>query len=201
MIGIIDYKMGNIGSIQNMLKRISVKSVISSKIELLNNCVKLILPGVGSFDQGMKNLKNHNFIRFLNDYVIKDKKPILGICLGMQLFADKSEEGDLSGLGWIKGNVKKFNLRKDGLKVPHMGWNNIECKNSKLFLNLPNEKRFYFVHSFFFECKNKENIISTTDYGINFASSINKQNIWGTQFHPEKSHICGMNLLKNYAKL
>lgn len=201
MIGIIDYKMGNIGSIQNMLKRISVKSVISSKIELLNNCDKLILPGVGSFDQGMKNLKNHNLIRFLNDYVIKDKKPILGICLGMQLFADNSEEGDLSGLGWIKGNVKKFNLRKDGLKVPHMGWNNIECKNSKLFLNLPNEKRFYFVHSFFFECKNKENIISTTDYGINFASSINKQNIWGTQFHPEKSHICGMNLLKNYAKL
>lgn len=193
--------MGNIGSIQNMLKRISVKSVISSKIEILNNCDKLILPGVGSFDQGMKNLKNHNFIRFLNDYVIKDKKPILGICLGMQLFADNSEEGDLSGLGWIKGNVKKFNLRKDGLKVPHMGWNNIECKNSKLFLNLPNEKRFYFVHSFFFECKNKENIISTTDYGINFASSINKQNIWGTQFHPEKSHICGMNLLKNYAKL
>ena len=166
MIGIIDYKMGNIGSIQNMLKRISVKSVISSKIEILNNCDKLILPGVGSFDQGMKNLKNHNFIRFLNDYVIKDKKPILGICLGMQLFADNSEEGDLSGLGWIKGNVKKFNLRKDGLKVPHMGWNNIECKNSKLFLNLPNEKRFYFVHSFFFECKNKENIISTTDYGI-----------------------------------
>ena len=201
MIGIIDYKMGNIGSIQNMLKRISVKSVISSKIEILNNCDKLILPGVGSFDQGMKNLKNHNFVRFLNDYVIKDKKPILGICLGMQLFADNSEEGDLSGLGWIKGNVKKFNLRKDGLKVPHMGWNNIECKNSKLFLNLPNEKRFYFVHSFFFECKNKENIISTTDYGINFASSINKQNIWGTQFHPEKSHICGMNLLKNYAKL
>ncbi len=201
MIGIIDYKMGNIGSIQNMLKRISVKSVISSKIEILNNCDKLILPGVGSFDQGMKNLKNHNFIRFLNDYVIKDKKPILGICLGMQLFADNSEEGDLSGLGWIKGNVKKFNLRKDGLKVPHMGWNNIECKNSKLFLNLPNEKRFYFVHSFFFECKNKENIISTTDYGINFASSINKQNIWGTQFHPEKSHICGMKLLKNYAKL
>ena len=201
MIGIIDYKMGNIGSIQNMLKRISVKSVISSKIEILNNCDKLILPGVGSFDQGMKNLKNHNFIRFLNDYVIKDKKPILGICLGMQLFADNSEEGDLSGLGWIKGNVKKFNLRKYGLKVPHMGWHNIECKNSKLFLNLPNEKRFYFVHSFFFECKNKENIISTTDYGINFASSINKQNIWGTQFHPEKSHICGMNLLKNYAKL
>ena len=201
MIGIIDYKMGNIGSIQNMLKRISVKSVISSTIEILNNCDKLILPGVGSFDQGMKNLKNHNFIRFLNDYVIKDKKPILGICLGMQLFADNSEEGDLSGLGWIKGNVKKFNLRKDSLKVPHMGWNNIECKNSKLFLNLPNEKRFYFVHSFFFECKNKENIISTTDYGINFASSINKQNIWGTQFHPEKSHICGMNLLKNYAKL
>ena len=150
MIGIIDYKMGNIGSIQNMLKRISVKSVISSKIEILNNCDKLILPGVGSFDQGMKNLKNHNFVRFLNDYVIKDKKPILGICLGMQLFADNSEEGDLSGLGWIKGNVKKFNLRKDGLKVPHMGWNNIECKNSKLFLNLPNEKRFYFVHSFFF---------------------------------------------------
>ena len=201
MIGIIDYKMGNIGSIQNMLKRISVKSVISSKIEILNNCDKLILPGVGSFDQGMKNLKNHNFIRFLNDYVIKDKKPILGICLGMQLFADNSEEGDLSGLGWIKGNVKKFNLRKDSLKVPHMGWNNIECKNSKLFLKLPNEKRFYFVHSFFFECKNKENIISTTDYGINFASSINKQNIWGTQFHPEKSHICGMKLLKNYAKL
>ena len=201
MIGIIDYKMGNISSIQNMLKRISVKSVISSKIEILNNCDKLILPGVGSFDQGMKNLKNHNFIRFLNDYVIKDKKPILGICLGMQLFADNSEEGDLSGLGWIKGNVKKFNLQKDGLKVPHMGWNNIECKNSKLFLNLPDEKRFYFVHSFFFECKNKENIISTTDYGINFASSINKQNIWGTQFHPEKSHICGMNLLKNYAKL
>ena len=200
MIGIIDYKMGNIGSIQNMLKRISVKSVISSKIEILNNCDKLILPGVGSFDQGMKNLKNHNFVRFLNDYVIKDKKPILGICLGMQLFADNSEEGDLSGLGWIKGNVKKFNLRKDGLKVPHMGWNNIECKNSKLFLNLPNEKDFTsFIH-FFLNVKTKK---------ISFQLQIMElillhrliSKISETQFHPEKSHICGMNLLKNYAKL
>ena len=201
MIGIIDYGMGNIGSIENMLKRINTSSIITSNIDTLNQCNKLILPGVGAFDQGMQSLNDMGLISYLNDFVIEQNKPILGICLGMQLFANSSEEGSLPGLGWIKGKAKKFVFNDYDIKVPHMGWNTIEPNNSILFENLPDEKRFYFVHSYYYECEDKKNIISSTDYGIKFASAINKNNIWGTQFHPEKSHICGMKLLDNFTRI
>ncbi len=201
MIGIIDYGMGNIGSIENMLKRINTSSVITSNIDKLNQCNKLILPGVGAFDQGMQNLNDMGLISYLNNFAIKQNKPILGICLGMHLFANTSEEGSLPGLGWIKGIAKKFIFNDYDIKVPHMGWNIIEPKKSILFEALPEEKRFYFVHSYYYECENKKNIISYTNYGIKFASAINKNNIWGTQFHPEKSHICGMKLLDNFSRI
>ncbi|MBT7296934.1 imidazole glycerol phosphate synthase subunit HisH [Candidatus Woesearchaeota archaeon] len=201
MIGIIDYGMGNIGSIENMLKRINTNSIITSNIDTLNKCNKLILPGVGAFDQGMKSLNDMGLISYLNNFAIKQNKPILGICLGMQLFANSSEEGSLPGLGWIKGKAKKFVFSDYDIKVPHMGWNTIETKNSILFDNLPDEKRFYFVHSYYYECDDKKNIIAYTNYGIKFASAINKNHIWGTQFHPEKSHVCGMKLLDNFSRI
>jgi len=201
MIGIIDYGMGNIGSIENMLKRIKTKSIITSNIDTLNKCNKLILPGVGAFDQGMTSLHDGGFISYLNNFAIKQSKPILGICLGMQLFANSSEEGSLPGLGWIKGKVKKFVFSDYDIKVPHMGWNTIEAKNNIMFENLPDDKRFYFVHSYYYDCDDKKNIIASTNYGIKFTSAINKNNIWGTQFHPEKSHICGMKLLDNFSRI
>ena len=201
MIGIIDYGMVNIGSIENMLKRINTKSIITSNIDTLNKCNKLILPGVGAFDQGMKRLHDGGFISYLNNYAIKQKKPILGICLGMQLFANSSEEGSFPGLGWIKGKVKKFVFSDYDIKVPHMGWNTIETNKNILFKNLTDEKRFYFVHSYYYDCNDKKNIIASTNYGIKFTSAINKNNIWGTQFHPEKSHICGMKLLDNFSRI
>ena len=201
MVGIIDYGMGNIGSIENMLKRIKVKSTITSNIDILNNCDKLVLPGVGSFDHGMKKLEEKGLINFLHKSVIESGKPILGICLGMHLFAKKSEEGLLKGIGWIDGNVKRFSFNNRNIKVPHMGWNTIKYNNNSLFKNLPSEKRFYFVHSYYFQCNNQEDIIAKTDYGFEFTSAINKMNIWGTQFHPEKSHLCGTKVFQNFANI
>jgi len=141
-------------------------------------------------------------VQTLERKVLEEKTPILGICLGMQLFAQKSEEGILEGLGWIKGEVKKFDFQDDSLKVPHMGWNTIEIKKQDSFLReLPESSRFYFVHSYHFVCKNNDNVLATTNYGYDFPSIIRQGNIFGVQFHPEKSHKFGMQLLKNFAEL
>jgi len=193
--------MGNLGSIKNMLKKIGVESVITNDHSLIENASKIILPGVGAFDRAMKNLKELNIIEILNKQALINKVPILGICLGMQLLAKDSEEGNLHGLGWIDASVKKFNLDKN-LKVPHMGWNiALQQKKHVLFENMYTVPRFYFVHSYYFKCNNPEDILANTDYGGEFTSAVSKNNIMGVQFHPEKSHKFGMKLLENFAKM
>ena len=200
MITIIDYKSGNLGSIQNILKRIGEESIISSDKEVIAKAKKIILPGVGSFDTGMRNLTDLDLIASLNHKVIIEKVPILGICLGMQLLCNCSEEGTLPGLGWVNGETKRFMfVNTSEYKIPHMGWNFIKVlKKSNLFIDLPEDSRFYFVHSFFFEAKEKKDILSSTTYENEFTSAIEKGNILGVQFHPEKSHKYGMKLLKNF---
>lgn len=203
MIIIVDYKVGNLGSIYNMLKKIGVKSEITSDKEKIRLASKLILPGVGSFYSGMKNLAELGLIELLNKKTLEEKVPVLGICLGMQLLTSKSEEGSLLGLGWVKGCVKKFQFEKDSmLKVPHIGWNYvIQRKESKLFFEMYEEPRYYFVHSYFVELDCKDNILTETSYGNEFCSSLEKDNIYGVQFHPEKSHKYGMMLLKNFSEI
>lgn len=204
MIVIIDYKAGNIKSIQNMLKRIGEESVIANSVEQIVDADKLILPGVGSFDYGMENLKNSGFIDVLSNKVLTDKVPFLGICLGAQMIGNKSEEGSEKGLGWINMDVVKFNTQKlpKDVKIPHMSWNEISVKkSSKLLEGLSNESRFYFVHSYHMLPKNKQDILTTTSYGYKFVSAVEKNNIYGVQFHPEKSHKFGMKMLENFAKI
>jgi glutamine amidotransferase len=199
MIVIIDYGMGNLGSIANMIKKVGAKSIITSDLEEIKRADKLILPGVGSFNNGMRELKELGLIDTLNTKVLEDKTPILGICLGMQLMTQSSEEGELDGLGWIEAESKRFVSKS--LKVPHMGWNIIyNQKESKLFTPTDDEERFYFVHSYYVSCNNREDILTTTSYGHNFVSSFEKENIVGVQFHPEKSHKFGMRLFKNFVE-
>jgi glutamine amidotransferase len=203
MITIIDYGMGNLGSIQNMIKKVGGKSIITSDSEIIFKADKLLLPGVGSFDRAMSNLNDLNLVD-----VIRQKAssgiPILGICLGMQLLADWSEEGQSIGLGIIPGEVKKFIIKNNKMKIPHMGWNLVRYKpSSKLFANFEtfDEVKFYFVHSYHFIARFDSNILATTSFDIDFTSSINKGNIYGVQFHPEKSHKYGMSLIKNFVEL
>lgn len=199
MIVIIDYGVGNTGSIKNMLKKIGVDVTISSDLDTLLSASKLILPGVGSFDNAMSKLHNLGMVELLNQKVIIEKTPFLGICLGMQLLAKHSEEGSLKGLGWIDATVEKFNL--SNYKVPHMGWNIPHIKKaSALSTNLPGESRFYFVHSYFFKPGNEKDILMTADYGRSFVAAIEHENILGVQFHPEKSHVFGLALLKNFVE-
>lgn len=199
MIVIIDYGMGNLGSIANMIKKVGSQCIITSDLEKIKNATKLILPGVGSFDNGMKNLKELGMIEVLNQKILIEKTPILGICLGMQLMTKSSEEGSLPGLEWIDARTEKF--VSDNLKIPHMGWNIIRHqKESKLFDALEDEKRFYFVHSYRVSCNHKEDILTHTNYTQDFVSSFEKENIIGVQFHPEKSHKFGMSLIKNFVE-
>jgi len=200
MIQIINYGLGNLGSVQNMLKRINVQSVIvKSPRDLVAE--KIILPGVGSFDTGMSNLLNDGWIEALNEKVQKEKVPTLGICLGMQLMTNRSDEGHLGGLGWIDGEVLKFPANK--LKIPHMGWNIVRAVNedASILRSEKEELRFYFVHSYYVKVSNPPDELGVTHYGDNFTSVFRRQNIYGVQFHPEKSHKFGMMLLKNFASL
>jgi len=204
MIVIIDYGMGNLESIKNMLKRVGSDSVISHDILDIEKADKLILPGVGAFDNAMKNINDIGLLSVINKKVIKDKTPILGICLGMQLMTKSSEEGKMQGLGWINAKTVKFKFNQDSqLKIPHMGWNTLKIeKQSKIFGDMYNqENKFYFVHSYHVICNDKEDVLTTTSYGYDFTSSIEKNNIIGVQFHPEKSHKFGMQLLKNFTMI
>lgn len=203
-ITIIDCGMGNLGSIKNMLKHLGIPSIMTSEPSEIETAKKLILPGVGAFDNGMRNLSDSGMLDILNDEVLEKKTPVLGICLGMQLFANRSEEGNLPGLGWINAEIAKFKFQGENgkLKVPHMGWNAVELKKtSRLFSDMYDQPRFYFVHSYHLVCDNDEDVLCTTHHGCEFTSAIEKENIFGVQFHPEKSHKYGIRLLKNFAEL
>ncbi len=201
---ILNYGIGNLNSIKNMLHRLGVSASITNNPNEILNADKIILPGVGHFDYGMKMLKQSAFFEILNHKATIEKVPILGICLGSQMLLEKSEEGSEPGLGWIKGECKKFNFKENKLKlsIPNMGWNEVEfSKNCALSKNLPDNSRFYFVHSYYMNCENSENSVGTTNYGIKYTCAIQKENIFGVQFHPEKSHKFGMLFLKNFAEL
>lgn len=202
MITIIDYGAGNIKSIKNMLKKIGVQSQISSDKDVIEQAEKLILPGVGHFDYGMKSIEESGLIDTLNKKVLTNKTPILGICLGAQLLGNQSEEGDIKGLGWINMDIVKFlpeQLPSD-LKIPHMGWNYTEkAKESKLLTNIEELSRYYFVHTYYMRVNNSQDTLLNTNYGFDFVSAVEKENIYGVQFHPEKSHKYGMELLRNFA--
>jgi len=200
MVTIIDYGMGNIGSITNMIKRIGYSSEVSRDISQIQAASKIILPGVGHFDNAMQNIDKLGLRNIIRKKAIEDKTPILGICLGMQIMCKQSEEGSTAGLNLIDADVKRFNfLSHLNLKVPHMGWNIVEPKkDNNLFDKMLGEQRFYFVHSYHVVCNNEKDIVATTNYCYDFTSSFGHENILGVQFHPEKSHKFGMQLLKNF---
>lgn len=200
MIVIVDYKMGNLGSITNIIKKIGYSSIISSNVDDIKNAKKIILPGVGSFAKAMENLRQLNLIDILNEKALVDKTPILGICLGMQLLTKFSEEGNVDGLGWIDATTIKFKLDNfPYLKIPHMGWNEVQFPQQHFLCeDYHDTPRFYFVHSYHAVCEKTENILMKTNFGYEFASGLVKENIMGVQFHPEKSHKFGMQLFKNF---
>ncbi|MBC5991614.1 imidazole glycerol phosphate synthase subunit HisH [Pontibacter cellulosilyticus] len=204
MITIIDYGIGNLGSLNNMLKKASVASVITSEPEVIEGAEKLILPGVGSFDHGMHHLLNSGLLPILEKRVLQDKVPILGVCLGAQLMTRGSEEGELPGLGWIEGNTVKFDKARlpQSLKIPHMGWGDTKfLKEHKLFADIPEQPRFYYVHSYHFALESASDKLAEAKYGYDFPVAFARDNIAGVQFHPEKSHKFGLKLLYNFATL
>lgn len=203
-IVIIDYGLGNLGSMANMLKKIGAPTSVSRDPDVIGNASKLILPGVGSFDTGMRNLEEYGLTSVISDRVLKDKTPVLGVCLGMQLLGKRSEEGHLDGLGWIDAETIrfKFDNNQEDLKIPHMGWNTVNvCQRHPLFYGLGLDNRFYFVHSYHVACSNPKNVLAKTNYGFDFNAAIVNANIMGVQFHPEKSHKFGMQLLKNFVEI
>ena len=201
MIIIVNYGMGNLASIQNMLKKIGQKSLITSDIEKIKQAEKIILPGVGSFDPAIKRIHELNFFDILNQKALADCVPILGICLGMQLLTTSSEEGELNGFNWIPAQTIKFDVPKN-LKVPHMGWNIVKKNSdSPILENLYEKSKFYFVHSFHVQLDDQKDCILSTDYGIEFVSAVQRKNIYGVQFHPEKSHKYGMKILENFSSI
>jgi len=200
---IIDYGMSNLGSIRRAIEECGGDVIVSDNPQSLKSAERIILPGVGTFSDGMKNLKNRGWISILTEEVINNNIPLLGICLGMQLLADKGDEGGESeGLGFIQGEIKKFQPILKEERIPHIGWNEVHKLNSsKLLEGIPDKSDFYFVHSYFFQTKNEENIIAWTPYCGKFSSIINSGNIYGVQFHPEKSIPAGFSLLKNFLNL
>lgn len=205
MLSIINYGSGNLRAIGNIYDNLNIKYQIVDNIKNFPpDTSKIILPGVGAFDETMKNLNDSGFRELLDEKVLIEKIPILGICVGMQILSEGSEEGKLKGLGWIEGSVKKFDISKLNFlpKIPHLGWNSLNARvNSKILNGIDFETGFYFIHSYYFQCLNPSDILTTTEYGDIFTSSINCENIFGVQFHPEKSHKNGIQLLKNFYHL
>jgi glutamine amidotransferase len=202
MITIVNYGMGNLGSMCNMFKRIGMKAVIESDPEVIRQASKLVLPGVGAFDTAMTCINNvPDLLEVLSHKALVERVPILGVCLGMQLLTRSSAEGTLPGLGWIPGVTMRF-PKQEGLKVPHMGWN-VALPNtpSRLTAQVGDKPRYYFVHSYCVHVDDPAHSLMKTHYGIGFDSAIGCDNIYGVQFHPEKSHRFGMQILKNFAEL
>jgi glutamine amidotransferase len=202
MVTIVDYGVGNLASIANMARKAGTECVISGDPQALATADRLILPGVGAFDRAMANLSERDLIPVLNERVQQRRVPTLGLCLGMQLFARASEEGTRAGLGWLAADNRRFrfeHMNGNAPKVPHMGWNYIEpAAPAALLERLPPEPRFYFVHSYHLQCDDPADVMCWTTYGYKFASGVHRANLWGTQFHPEKSHKFGLALLKNF---
>ncbi len=204
MITIVNYGSGNISAIGNIYDRFNVPYKVANHAEEIKGAKKIILPGVGAFDETISMLDKSGFREVLDNEVLGNKVPVLGICVGMQILAESSEEGTLPGLGWIKGKVKKFDkaLLTQKPKLPHLGWNSVNIlKANTIFNGVDEEEGFYFLHSYYFECNEREDVLSETLYGTSFSSSVNHNNIYGVQFHPEKSHHNGVTLLKNFSTL
>lgn len=204
MIAIVNYGSGNIQAIANIYKRASIPFLIASCPADLAIADHIVLPGVGAFDQAIEELQKSGLRQAMDQAVLADRKPILGICVGMQILASTSEEGTAFGLGWINGIVKRFDLSAlpDVAGVPHMGWNTVEpLRANPLFEGVDLDSEFYFLHSYYFCCNGAEDRLGVTMYGTSFASAIHRANIWGVQFHPEKSHDAGVQMLRNFAAI
>jgi glutamine amidotransferase len=204
MISIIDYGLGNLKALANIYKRLNIDVEFIKTDEQLKSAKKIILPGVGAFDHAMEQLNRSGMREKLDELVLVKKVPVLGICVGMQMLANRSDEGKLKGLSWIDADIIKFDLNLINQKpqLPHMGWNDVNpIGNNPLFHKLGTNSIFYFLHSYYFSCNNPNNEIAKSEYGLDFTCAVNDNNIFGVQFHPEKSHQYGIQLLKNFANL
>jgi imidazole glycerol-phosphate synthase subunit HisH len=202
MIAIVDCGIGNVGSVLNMFRRIGAPTVVSGDPDVVGAAEKLVLPGVGAFDHGMSRLRRSGLIPTLERRVLGDAIPILGICLGLQLFTRASEEGVEEGLGWLPGRTVRFRLTEppnDALKVPHMGWNTVREARPDAWPSLSGQPRFYFVHSYHVVCDHEDDVLATARYGYDFAAAVRRGTMMGVQFHPEKSHRHGMAVLRDFA--
>ena len=204
MIAIIDYGSGNLAAIANIYKHLKVPHQITADADAIRAADRYVLPGVGAFDATMRYLKQSGLVDLLNEQVLEKRKKVLGICVGMQILAEASEEGVLSGLGWIRGQVKKIDVSRiaSGPRLPHMGWNSVDLtKSSRLFNEVDVERGFYFLHSYYFGAAENEDVMATVEYGDSFPCAVNHDNVYGVQFHPEKSHANGVAIFRNFAEL
>lgn len=204
MITIIDYGLGNVLAFVNVYSRLNIPVAVAKSADDLINATKLILPGVGSFDHAMQQLDRSGMRQSIERLVLQNEMPVLGICVGMQMLAKSSEEGIFPGLGWVGGKVRRFDVSTMpfGTNLPHMGWNDVKpLVDGGLFKGMEQDVRFYFLHSYYFECYQQSDILAVTDYGGYFSCAVRHANVYGVQFHPEKSHHFGSQLLKNFAEL
>ncbi|HEX7780573.1 MAG TPA: imidazole glycerol phosphate synthase subunit HisH [Vicinamibacterales bacterium] len=204
MITIVDYGLGNIRAFLNVYRRLNIDAQTATTADELRGASKVILPGVGAFDHAMDRLTQSGMRDMLDDLALRQRVPILGVCVGMQILGRASDEGRLPGLGWIDGRVKALDTLTPGetLPVPHMGWNDVRPRSrNRLFEDLDREARFYFLHSYYFECDRDQDAIAVANYGVDFACAANAGNVFGVQFHPEKSHRYGARLLRNFAEM
>jgi imidazole glycerol-phosphate synthase subunit HisH len=204
MITIVDYGLGNIRAFLNVYRRLNIEAGTATTAEELRLATKILLPGVGSFDHAMRQLQRSGMRETLDDLVLGRSVPVMGVCVGMQMLTEGSDEGVLPGLGWIPGRVKALQtlIPTERLRVPHMGWNDVRpVSGCGLFDGLDTGARFYFLHSFYLHCERREDAVAEAFYGADFTCAVNAANIFGVQFHPEKSHRAGTRLLKNFAEL
>lgn len=203
MIAIVDYDVGNVGSVLNMLKKVGAKAHITRDPDVLRTATKLILPGVGAFDEAIANLRRFDLINLLNELVLEQRKPILGVCLGAQLMTKSSEEGSQAGLGWLDAHIVRFRPKESqALRIPHMGWNTVipARPDIQIFQGVDEPMRFYFVHSYHMVANRPDIELGLTEYGFRFASAIGQKNIVAMQYHPEKSHKFGLQIYRNFVE-